>query len=364
MAKKYYKTLIYLLIALLFILFLLISLNLQIFGEYELFRQFIGALLASIVTVLITALLLNQQHESEINLKCKESIFEKKSTVYHEFLKELHTLTEKENASINHKEIIQKMTYHLGLLQMHLSQEIINKLTRHISEIFGTDRIDNLHEYKKVSDNYFAIASLLGEDLYSANFEKKTSKTNIYNFAKAFSVIFDKELRDKKSMVEVHQQWWKIFISELQKKNRKLNLSSINNNYIEQRIQEFEEKKSVQFDFTLFEQNEHKIIFYFAYDFNSSIDCGFDTDDKANLEKYRSFLPHSYSYFGFGNPGIGAKHLNTDFDIDFYHTNFNYFAFASANGTEKRTLLEPFVNEINKDIKYFIKQLRKAGGCL
>ena len=127
MHKKYKNWIVLILLILLIILFFTEVIICGIFKKDDLFYQIISILLGSIITISMTAILLQQQTDEGIKKACSEKIFEKKTTVYHNFLKELHALTEKEKTTINHKEIIQKMTYHLGLLQMHLDQESIKK---------------------------------------------------------------------------------------------------------------------------------------------------------------------------------------------------------------------------------------------
>lgn len=337
MHKKYKNWILLILLILLIILFFTVVIICGIFKKDDLFYQIISILLGSIITISMTAILLQQQTDEGIKKACSEKIFENKTTVYHNFLKELHALTEKEKTTINHKEIIQKMTYHLGLLQMHLDQESIKKITRNICEILATDRNNNLHEYKKVADNYFEIASLLGDDLYSTNLERKSGKKNSYNFAKTIAVIFDKELREQKSMVELHKQWWKIFKEELKKKNKKLDLSQINDDYINRKIEEFEDKDNAHFIFDLKGNYKNKAKFFIEYNFESPLEYGLENENNEKLQK---------------------KSVDEKYDIDFFYTNFNYYAFASADEKEKRTLLKLFVNEINKDIKCFIKKLQ------
>ena len=56
-------------------------------------------------------------------------------------------------------------------------------------------------------------------------------------------------------------------------------------------------------------------------------------------------------------PGIGAKNIDSKYDIDFYGTNKNYFDFAKANEEQKKEIVVAFADEINCDIEEFLKNL-------
>ena len=54
---------------------------------------------------------------------------------------------------------------------------------------------------------------------------------------------------------------------------------------------------------------------------------------------------------------IGAKNIDSKYDIDFYGTNKNYFDFAKANENQKKEIVAAFVDEINNNIEEFLKNL-------
>lgn len=113
------------------------------------------------------------------------------------------------------------------------------------------------------------------------------------------------------------------------------------------------------FSLIISNKNNDRICFYLNYDYQTPPVYGFEVESKVKTDndKYLYALPDSFSRNGFGNPGIGAKNIDSKYDIDFYGTNKNYFDFAKANEEQKKEIVVAFADEINNNIEEFLKNL-------
>ena len=89
------------------VLLICIVMLLNKFDVENICSQIIGVLLSAVITVIITALLLNSQTEKNIEHDCKVKIFEKKQDVYHDFINEIQNITNSE--SVNNEETVKKL---------------------------------------------------------------------------------------------------------------------------------------------------------------------------------------------------------------------------------------------------------------
>ncbi len=361
------------LIAALFAFLVFTAIAFRVFEIDNVCSQIVGALFSSAITIAIAFVLIKSQAKADIERDCKSKIFEKKQETYHNFLAEFNRLSAKETYSTDDKkEIIHKMTYHLGLVKMHLDKEIADAVTKKVCETFGIYTSDHTKDYSKIAKNYFDIAELLSKDLYSP--QNKTGFNNesgSYNLGVTISGLFDPTLRNAATMKKLHVEWWNMLIAELKDKQENkfdyvFYLEDNNNDETEspeKAVDHFEKAiGNIAFSLKLTENADGNVCFYIASNIYG-IDYGFEIEQKPKdekiTEKYRPLLPKGYADEGFGNPGIGAKHIDEKYDIDFYYTNLNYYIFAKAPDVEKKRIVSNFAQEISSDISIFINNINR-----
>ena len=340
-----------------FALFIAVCAVLKPFGESSVLQQIAGALLSAVITVIITSLLLNRQTEKHIEHDCQVEIFKSKQKLYLEFIKELNSLaSEYENvANEEKKKIMHQMTYWLGSLQMHMCQQNYDALAKKVCNIFGTYTTDHKKDYKNIARNLLEATKLLGKDLYN-NGKVFSASRMPYNLAITISGIFDKNLRTKEKRNELHIIWWELFLNGLAQKSKIIKKLTKSN--IEQKVKYYEEEKDAQFDFIIAETKNLKFFFYISFNHNEPICFGFETSDKNQNDRYINCEPKGYQHDGFGNPGVCAKHIDEKFDIDFYDTNMNYYAFACMSIEERRKMIAPLAKEVSNDISEFLTKIK------
>lgn len=164
-------------------------------GVMAILSAFVGIL----ITVAVTAVLLNTQTEAESSKEKSMKQFEKKQNIYYDFLEELDnivsTLLER-NLKGNDKVAYENVTslanllFRFGYLRMHMKDEYFKKVIVHtsnifkkyremnISEAYQTEIMQNKHQrsveinsklfclFTELSEELFAISSLLYSDLY------------------------------------------------------------------------------------------------------------------------------------------------------------------------------------------------------
>lgn len=188
MFKKYDLTRIQIL--LLTLVFLVCAVVFDVFELHVLPAQFVGALLGVVITAIITVLLLQGQSKNEESLEKNMKVFEKKQEVYFNFLENLNTILKKEEA-IRHqnteKDIeleeanLQDLIFEFGYLKMHTSDKTFNSVLGHVLTLIqesnklkfqeGVTSEDYKKYYSHLSKDFFAIVSLLKQELYAQGAE-------------------------------------------------------------------------------------------------------------------------------------------------------------------------------------------------
>ena len=194
MRKKIDITQIQILILTLF--FLVCAVAFDVIELHVLPAEFVGALLGVVITAIITVLLLQGQTKNEESLEKNMKVFEKKQEVYFNFLEKLNTILQKEELQrqqhaekdIELEEInLQDLIFEFGYLKMHTSKQTFNSILDYVLVLikennqlnFKEERLaeDYKNYFKKLSRDYFAIVSLLKQELYAQDPEAINNKT-------------------------------------------------------------------------------------------------------------------------------------------------------------------------------------------
>lgn len=370
------------LIITLIILFIALIITLNIFDIPSTCTQIIGALLSTVLTVAITALLLKNQTDKNIEHDCQVAIFEEKQKVYHEFINSLETLICDKNS--DKTDLVKKALVHLSLIRMHADDKISNDIEKKVIPIITIFSINSksreaIKMYPDLGNQLFEISNLLKEDLYnntnqSCNKNKQSLEDNKKELSLSLTLagLLNTDLRSSQRMIELHKQWWnnlidyfsKIYINFMEDHNYLFILNDNNGiKKIDDAINYFE-KTDENSALSIKIGSKENIEFYFTMTFNKYTPVVFSFDkikrEKSNLEneskenKNPLLLPENYTTEGFGNPGLGSKYIPEEFDIDFYNTNTNYYEYALASDEQKISrFIQPLVNSIYSDIEYF-----------
>lgn len=189
MFKKFDITRLQILLLTLF--FLVCAVAFDIFELHVLPAQFVGALLGVVITAIITVLLLQGQTKNEESLEKNMKVFEKKQEIYFNFLENLNKILHKEdlqrhqdsNKDIELEEVnLQDLIFEFGYLKMHTSENTFKNVLTHVLTLMQENNRLKFQEevlaedykvyYKGLSKDYFAIVSLLKQELYSHDAEK------------------------------------------------------------------------------------------------------------------------------------------------------------------------------------------------
>lgn len=370
------------LIITLIILFIALIITLNIFDIPSTCTQIIGALLSTVLTVAITALLLKNQTDKNIEHDCQVAIFEEKQKVYHEFINSLETLICDKNS--DKTDLVKKALVHLSLIRMHADDKISNDIEKKVIPIITIFSINSksreaIKIYPDLGNQLFEISNLLKEDLYnntnqSCNKNKQSLEDNKKELSLSLTLagLLNTDLRSSQRMIELHKQWWNNLIDYFSKiytnfKEDDNYLFILNDNNEIKKIDDainYFEKTDENSALSIKIGSKENIEFYFTMTFNKYTPIVFSFDkinrDKSNLKneskenKNLLLLPENYDSKGFGNPGLGSKYIPEEFDIDFYNTNTNYYEYALASDEQKISrFIQPLVNSIYSDIEYF-----------
>lgn len=194
MTKKIDITQIQILILTLF--FLVCAVAFDVIELHVLPAEFVGALLGVVITAIITVLLLQGQTKNEESLEKNMKVFEKKQEVYFNFLEKLNTILQKEELQRQHhaeKDIeleeinLQELIFEFGYLKMHTSKQTFNSILDYVLILikennqlnFKEERLaeDYKNYFKRLSRDYFAIVSLLRQELYAQDPEVINNET-------------------------------------------------------------------------------------------------------------------------------------------------------------------------------------------
>lgn len=222
----------------------------QIFEIEILPAQFAGAIIGVVITVIITAVLLQGQTSSEEKKDRNMKIFEKKQEVYHNFLAELKKIIQDNKISIhsineeeddNSVDELKDLIFQLGLLKLHTKEENVKKVFEYVGKIikmFDSDdykpkkenKDDKKSELDKMTKYYndlnthiFNIVNVLKVDLYGDsekmdNIKKKDDKeddseNNTIKY-EAISKIFESSVDTYVKEVESNE-YLRLFVEQV-----------------------------------------------------------------------------------------------------------------------------------------------------
>lgn len=162
----------------------------------------ISAFVGILVTMTVTAILLNKQSEVESSKERNVIQFTKKQETYYTFLQQLESiitsLTErnmKGNDKTSYENIVtlEHLLFQFGYMRIHMNDQMFEQIIDYVAEIFKTYRSINLYNlYQKeividkkysseminnqlyalmqiVSKNLFIISGILNNDMYGYN---------------------------------------------------------------------------------------------------------------------------------------------------------------------------------------------------
>lgn len=183
-------------VILLTLTFLICAVVFNIFELHMLPAQFIGALLGVVITAIITVLLLQGQSKTEESIEKNMKVFEKKQEVYFNFLEKLNAILQKEELQRHHNSKrniemeetnLQDLIFEFGFLKMHTSDKTFNNVLNHVLSLIqesnhlkfkeGIVVEDYKHYYLNLSKDFFAVVSLLKQELYSQEAELVQNET-------------------------------------------------------------------------------------------------------------------------------------------------------------------------------------------
>ena len=167
------------------IIFIIAAVVFEVFVLESLPAQILGVLLGVVITAIITVLLLQGQTKSEESRERHVLVFEKKQEVFYQFLQKLNEILQNQNLSLhlkgsksveNEVHNLQDLLFEFGFLQMHTSADTFDKILLHVGNLLEERKLltpSTMQEteqwaqyYNVLSEDFFAIVGLLRQELY------------------------------------------------------------------------------------------------------------------------------------------------------------------------------------------------------
>lgn len=351
------------------VLFILSAVVFRIAEVEILPSQFYGALIAVVITAIITLFLLKGQTANEEAREISVRVFDKKQEIYHSFIDELKRIIQEGEitiASKGSKEGIDKnvdelknLIFQLAILQMHTSEENIKKILASLANIIQlmndfsnneeNERQKELPEfYSSLSENLFAVVAVLKADLYQKE-STPISKEHMNDILKECDLIIDNNDFDK---YEIQKYFW----DELQKQLITRGYSIEHKDFTTE-IQKYYQSarnryRNFGIEFIVNTQNNHN--FDFKIDLENSFYYGFpkkNTTDKNEL--INKALP-KLTQFQVA-PWWFAWKYSDNFDLDFWRLNSH--GFEELKNKRRR---EKFIIGLSEEIDRHIKEFCRA----
>ena len=212
----------------------------------------ISAFLGVVMTVAVTAILLEKQSETQKELLKEESkieqrketdlkIFEKKQEVYHAFLEKFQKIIKDGDITVGEKkddgtvdysvDELKDLIFQLAFIQMHTSSENTKKILSQIAEIKQTldkfnstkdkDKSEGFEDYyTNLSLGLFEIVAILKADLYSSTEVDAIPREEMKNTLKTFDLYV--EVKDVNKN-EIQISFWNKLCQLLREKGYKIN---------------------------------------------------------------------------------------------------------------------------------------------
>ena len=359
--------------------------------EIEIFpAQFVGALIGVFITIVVTALLLRGQTEGEEKREKSVKVFEKKQEVYHNFIDklqeiiqdgEIHIGTKAKDGSLDSSvDELKDLIFQFAYLQLHTSKdtiiEVIDKvseLIQHLNTFSGTPEVDKQKKlpeyYANLSTSIFKIASILKDDLYTDEKQKKNGKTK-----KGGKTNIEDEPIKKEKMRAVLQECnlfvetegldkyilQKYFWDELRKKlNQKYGyniedkehdfMQDINKYYARARNRH----RWYGFQFLVYESEILNRKIFFRVEIGNTYYYGF----KKQFENQNIMNCISDRYTKTSSSWFGYK-FSDRFNLDFWKMPTEQFAALNDN-KRREQFMEGIADEIHGYVEEFIKKAKQ-----
>lgn len=331
--------------------------------------QFYGALIAVVITAIITLFLLKGQTANEEAREISIRVFDKKQEIYHTFIDELKRIIQKGEVTIatkGDKEDVNKnvdelknLIFQLAILQMHTSEENIKKILASIANIIQlmndfssnapNEKQRELAEfYSSLSENLFSIVAVLKADLYQKE-SSSISKEHMNDILKECDLIIDSNSFDK---YDIQNYFW----DELQKQliGKGYNLvrrdftTDVHEYYA--RARNRHRYYGIEFDVNV----NGNTSFKFGVEVENKFYYGFFKQEEKDENKLLSETLTTLSQFKPSRWWYGWKYSDR-FDLDFW--NLDSDGFDELKNPRKR---ERFIAGLTEEIDRHIKEVCKT----
>jgi len=147
------------------IVFCFISVLLNIFSIDQLPSSFVGAVFGALITVVVTAVLLKSQSQSEEEIKRNVNVFEKKSPIFQDFINKLWVIWSDHIVTSKEYEKLVEMYYSNLLIYLpnEESSDKINKCLVNIGNFIDKKTFGG--EYRELRSYIIEIINLLSEEI-------------------------------------------------------------------------------------------------------------------------------------------------------------------------------------------------------
>ncbi len=357
------------------LLFIASSVLFRVFVVEILPSQFFGALIGVVITAIITVLLLQGQTANEEQRERSIKVFEKKQSVYHEFLEKLKEIikdgqitiaAQGKNATIDQNvDELKDLLFQLGYIQMHTSEENTNKIFERVAKIIqlmndfsseGKDKQKLLPEfYASLSEELFGVVSILKSDLYGIE-TNSIGREKILDLLRECDLFIDTDEFDKYDIQ-------KYFLDELQNqliaKGYKITKKDFTQDISEYYAKARNRHRWYSFSFEIYSYPNSDEKVFFEIGIENSYYYGFrnKTENTDFNPVLKDLLQNSL--IGFNTRKNWIYTFSKKNDLDFWK--FNSPSFEKLKNPRKReVLISEIVQEMDFNIETFIQNAEKS----
>ena len=366
---KNLKSLGLIILVILLTLFIIVAtVMFQIFEIEILPAQFAGAIIGVVITVIITAVLLQGQTSSEEKKDKNMKIFEKKQEIYHNFINELQkiildnqiTYLYKREVTKNEEPVdeLKDLIFQIGYLRLHASEDTINGVLEGVSKIIGLlvayEDGEEKQKNKEFSNFYFALSQELFKIVSKLKSDLYGGKEITFDMKNMSSVLLQFGLDQETNKGEIQKIFWDKLQEQLKGKGFDIVTKDFTKDISEYYARARNRHRYYGFGFNVYTNKEgRKVIFYIEIE--NYYYYGFAWSDKPNAdEKLINIVKDVDTSFKSSEGWAGWKWPSDDIRLDFW--NMNSEGFDSLSNPQ---MADEFINKIVAEMEKHIKKFQQ-----
>ncbi|MDF9830600.1 hypothetical protein [Parabacteroides sp. PF5-6] len=342
----------------------------------------ISAFIGVLMTVLVTAILLEKQAGTQNELLKTQSqkeaekdkdvkVFEEKLKIYKEFFSKLHEVVQEGKITPSG---VEKLIFQISYLNMHTRSERVNKILGYLQKALNRDESDEA-KYKILADNVFYIGEEMQQELYGKKLGDEIVDTKIFDaLISDFQVATGKEPKldeviTLEEKIEIQTYFWKELIEQIKSMGITSPIEWSDSVGIEESVRKYYEKmrnrhRYFGFSFDVYESKEtsRKVGFYVEID--NDYYYGFSWNDEPRSDESLSQIvkrvsPSHYKsnqhWAGWRWPNYSNSNPDISHDLNFWKMSPNKAMERLCDKSTRKAFVKEVAQEMVEQINKFIE---------